>query len=747
MPFPFYRQRDAMDCGPACLMMAAAAHGQKYPLTLLRERSYLGREGVSAQGIMEAAESVGFRSMAVKVPFDTGHDTACLTTAPLPCIAHWNQNHFVVVYKADQKQAWVADPAAGKFKVSRADFEKSWASDAGQGVLILLEPGPQFYQPTHEHLTETARLSSIFGYVRPYRRLIFQLLIGMVLGSLFLLVFPFLTQSIVDFGIDNRNLGFIYLMLAAQLMLFISQLVVQFLQSRILLFIGTRINVAMVSDFLTKLMRLPARFFDTKLTGDLLQRIGDQARVETFLTHSVLPILFSVVNFIIFGLVLFLYNTLIFSIFILAAVLYVVWILFFLRRRKELDYLRFQQAGENSSTLIELIQGMQEIKLQGSERKRRRIWANVQAKLFHTNLRSLHLAQWQEAGAGFINQTKNIVITFLAAKAVMDGQMTLGMMLATQYMVGQLDGPLQQFIAFIRAAQDAKLSLVRMAEIHDQPDEDAIAPPHHGEGWEGDIRLENLSFRYSPLDPEVLQNISLDIPYGKVTAIVGTSGSGKTTLVKLLLGFYQPTQGSIKIGAHALASIPPSQWRPHCGAVMQDSFIFSDTIANNITECDERPDLVRLRHAVQIANIQSFIEALPLGYNTKIGTQGNGISQGQRQRLLIARAVYKNPDFLFFDEATNALDANNERVIVENLEAFYQGQTLTNYEEAGEGIKNGSRAKTVVIVAHRLSTVRHADQIIVLEKGCLIEQGTHEELVARQGAYFHLVKNQLELGS
>lgn len=753
--FTLYRQRDAMDCGPTCLMMIAHHYGKSYTLPYLRDLCHISREGVSALGITEGAESIGLRALSVKVPFEN-HQEAALLTAPLPCIAHWNQSHFVVIYKMTKTHVWIADPGAGKFKLKRADFEKSWLSDKEQGVLILLEPSPDFYTLDSPVSTQTGSFSHLFQYLKPYKGLVSQLIIGMLLGSVFQLILPFLTQSVVDIGIENQNIGFVYLVLIGQLILFLSQMIVSFVQNRILLHIGTRVNIALVTDFLIKLMHLPIGFFDTKMTGDLMQRIGDQSRIESFLTQSSLSIVFSSINFIIFSIVLLLYNPLIFFVFIIAAVAYIAWISIFLKKRKEIDYVRFQQASDNQNTLIELIQGMQEIKLQGSERKRRQEWAGIQAKLFNISLRSLNLGQWQEAGATFFNQSKDIIITIIAAQAVIEGKMTLGMMMAAQYMVSQLNAPLQQFIAFIRAAQDAKISMERLAEIHQQPNEDAflqnslgleqtlilrgagptvtssgnfesfpnLEPPHLSRG----LILENLSFKYNALDSEVLQNISLEIPHGKVTAIVGTSGSGKTTLVKLLLGMYRPTKGVIRFGNLSLNHITPSVWRKNCGAVMQDGYIFSNTIAQNITESTEIIDKSRLLYAVQTANIQEFIETLPLGYNTKIGARGNGISQGQRQRLLIARAIYKNPQFLFFDEATNALDANNERVIVENLQNFYQN-------------------RTVVVVAHRLSTVKNANQIVVLEKGQIVEIGTHNELVKSQGAYFNLVKNQLELGA
>jgi ATP-binding cassette, subfamily B, bacterial len=725
--FPFYKQRDAMDCGPTCLMMVAAFYGKYYPLPYLRQHCYISRDGVSALGIMEGAEAIGLKPLTVKVTYDQNLDDGCLMNAPLPCVAHWNQNHFIVVHKVTRTHVWIADPGAGKFKLPRKDFEKSWLSDTNQGVLILFETTPDFFKADKATPQSSLGFASLLTYLHPYRNLIVQLVIGMLLGSVFQLIAPFLTQSIVDIGIENQNIGFIYLILVGQIVLFISQLAVGF---RILLHIGTRINVAMVSDFLIKLMRLRISYFDTKMAGDLMQRIGDQTRIETFLTQSMLNIVFAFINFIVFSVVLMLYNVTIFLIFVGIAVCYITWITLFLKKRKEIDYIRFQQASDNQNSLIELIQGMPEIKLQGSERKRRQLWAGIQAKLFNTSLKSLNLGQWQDAGAGFFTQTQNLLITVIAAKAVIDGSMTLGMMMATQYIVGQLNAPLHQFIAFIRAAQDAKISMERLNEIHQELDEDdglqdalgletmQMPMPFH---------IENLSFRYNPLQDDVLKNITLTIPQGKVTAIVGTSGSGKTTLVKLLLGMHTPTQGSIKVGNLNMKHMTPNAWRKHCGAVMQDGYIFSQTIAENIAESGEILDRAKLLNAVQVANIQEFIETLPMGYNTMIGARGNGISQGQRQRLLIARAVYKNPDFLFFDEATNALDANNERIIVENLAQFFQN-------------------RTVVVVAHRLSTVKNADQIVVLEKGEMVEVGTHAELVTKRGAYFNLVKNQLELG-
>ena len=646
------------------------------------------------------------------------------------------------------KNVWVADPNSGKYKLSRADFEKSWISDEGKGIAILFETTPAFYTASEVSEKKSLGFYALLQYLKPFHALIFQVLLAILSTSAFQLIAPFLTQSIVDVGILNQNLQFIFIILGAQLVLTVLNLSVSFVQSRILLHIGTRINVALITDFLIKLMRLPIAYFDTKTSGDLMQRIGDQSRIESFLTQSSLSIIFSVLTFIISGVLLALFNLTVLFIFLVAAVCYITWIIVFLKRRKELDYVRFQQASENQSNLVELIQGMPEIKLQGSERKRRQKWASIQAKLFNVSLQSLNLAQLQDAGAFFINQSKDLIITVVAAKAVIDGKISFGMLVAIQGLVAQLNAPLQQFIGFIRSWQDAKISLERLNEIQDQADENVFAQnslgfddfvfgggaemllatsPQNATTIQRDLNLQNVSFKYNPLFENVLTDVSLVIPHGKITAIVGTSGSGKTTLIKLLLANYPITQGSIKLGNTKLQNIQPKIWKAHCGVVSQEGFIFSDTIANNICECDERIDKNKLLRAVHLAIIQEFIEEQTLGYNTKIGAQGLGLSQGQRQRLLIARAVYKNPDFLFFDEATNALDANNERVIVENLNTFFQN-------------------RTVVIVAHRLSTVKNADQIVVLERGRIIESGAHTELIQKRGAYFELVKNQLELG-
>ncbi|MDT8307908.1 MAG: peptidase domain-containing ABC transporter [Bacteroidales bacterium] len=726
--FPFYQQHDSMDCGPACLRMIAKYHGRTWTLETLREKSYLTREGVSLMGISDAAESIGFHTTGVKLSWDQ-----LLEEAKLPVIIHWNQNHFIVLYKISRNRAFVADPAHGLLQFSKEEFLSHWISDVENqqpvGVALLLEPTPRFYYEEGE-VQRKRGFSFLMPYLKPHKKLITQLFLGLLLGSVLQLIFPFLTQAIVDIGIGNQNISFIYLILIAQLVLFISRLSVDFIRSWILLFITTRVNVTVLSDFLAKLMRLPISFFDTKMTGDIIQRIGDHKRIENFLTGQTIVTLFSLFNLVIFGIVLLIYDWRIFLVFIIGSLIYVWWILLFLKKRKNLDHKQFAKLSENQSTTIQLITGMQEIKLQNSEKLKRWEWEKIQAALYKISMKGLSISQYQQSGSLLINESKNIIITVIAATSVVNGYMTLGMMLAVQYIIGQLNAPLMQLVEFVHVAQDAKISLERLEEIHQRDDEE-----HADESRlnyypaKKDINIKDVSFQYEgPHSEEVLKNMSVHIPEGRVTAIVGTSGSGKTTLIKLLLGFYRPVNGSIEIGNTSLEHYNSRWWREQCGAVMQDGFIFSDTIARNIAVSDEKTDKQRLIHAVNIANIDDFIEGLPMAYNTKIGQDGIGLSQGQKQRILIARAVYKNPQYLFFDEATNALDANNEKVIMEHLNSFFIG-------------------RTVIIVAHRLSTVRNADQIIVLNKGVLVEHGTHETLTQLKGEYYQLVKNQLELGS
>jgi len=726
--FPHYSQPDAMDCGATCLRMAAKYYGKSYTSQTLRKRSFITREGVSLLGISDAAESIGFRTMGVKTPFEKLEKENVT-----PFIAHWRQNHFVVVYKITKDKVFVADPAKGKITYTKQEFLKYWFSSKENGedvgIALILQPTPDFYEQEDEKADKTKFLF-LFQYLRPHKKLIVQLVLGLILGSLLQLIFPFLTQSIVDFGIANNNLSFIYLVFIAQMVLFVSRMTVDFIRSWIMLHISTRINISLISDFLIKLMKLPIGFFDTKMTGDLLQRIGDHHRIESFLTGQTLNTLFSFFNLIIFGAVLAWYSLKIFLIFVIGSALYIGWIYLFMKRRRELDFKRFQEASSEQSNVIQLIQGMQEIKLQNAEKQMRWGWERIQVRLFKVSLKGLALSQYQQTGTVFINETKNILISFLAAYSVIQGQMTLGMMLAVQYIIGQLNAPINQFIGFMQSLQDAKISLERLGEIHNQEDEEnleddkvAILPVDKS------IRLKNIKFQYDkPHGAMVLDEVSLSIPGNKITAIVGTSGSGKTTLVKLLLGFYELNSGEILVGENKLQNFSQSWWRGQIGAVMQDGFIFNDTIAKNIAVGQENIDKEKLLEAVKTANIQEFIESLPLGYNTKIGGEGHGLSQGQKQRILIARAVYKNPHYLFFDEATNALDANNEMVIMNNLNQFFKG-------------------RTVVVVAHRLSTVKNADQIVVIEKGKIVETGNHQDLTKLRGSYYELVKNQLELGN
>ena len=725
-------QLDAMDCGPSCLRMIAKYYGKSFSVQQLREKSCILRTGVNLSGLSEAAESIGLRTICVRTSIQKLKEQA-----KLPCIIHWNQVHFVVLHKiSKEKEKYffhIADPAYGLIKYEEHEFKNCWITTvrdgAEKGIAMFLETTPQFYEAEAIRY-EGLSIWFLLKYVKPYRLMVNQLIIGLFLGSLLQLVLPFLTQSIVDQGIGHRNLNFIQLVLFAQLILVISRMLVDVIRRTILLHISTRVNVSLISDFLTKLMKLPMQFFDSKLTGDLIRRIEDHKTIETFLTQSVLNIIFSTITIFIFGVVLAVYNLKIFILFLIFSILYIGWVRLFMKKRADLNKKNFEQMSLYQSNLMQLIYGMQDIKLLGCEKQKRWEWENIQAALFRINIRSLNLGQVQQVGAGLINEVKNILITVLSAVAVLDGHITLGVMLSIQYIIGQMQGPIEQFVSFMQQGQDARMSLERLGEIHGQADEERSDQNDAIELGHGlPITFRNVSFTYgSQKSKNVIQDLSLEIPYGKTTAIVGLSGSGKTTMIKLMLGFYPPTGGEVLLGNHALKNISFRTWRKHCGVVMQEGYIFNDTIANNIAQGAEEIDKERLLYSVRMANIQEYIEGLPLRYNTKIGNTGQGLSQGQKQRLLIARAIYRNPEYIFFDEATNALDTNNERIIQENLNRFFSG-------------------KTVVVVAHRLSTVKDADQIVVLKQGQIIEKGTHAELIQLQGDYYHLVKNQLELSN
>lgn len=726
--FPHYKQAEEKDCGPTCLKIIAKHFGRALNIQTLRSLAETTREGSSLLGLSEAAEQIGFHTIGVKMNF------VKLKEVTLPCILHWNANHFVVVYKIKKEKIYISDPAHGLIQYNIKEFLKFWIGNnttetTKQGIALLIQPTPNFYNDGLGS-EEDARFNFTFvsRYLFKYKKFILQLAIGLLAGSLLQLIVPFLTQSIVDVGIQNQDINFVFLILFAQLFLFMGRTALEVIRGWILLHLSTRINISLISDFFIKLMKLPISFFDTKMTGDLLQRINDHRRIEKILTTSSLNVLFSMVNFVIFGAILAYYSLQIFGIFLLGSTLYFGWVLFFFKRRKALDYKRFSEVSQEQSKVIELINGMQEIKLHNAERQMRWNWEFVQARLFKVGIKSLALEQTQSVGSSFINELKNILITVFAAKLVINGEITLGMMLAISYIVGQLNAPVTQLINFLRDAQDAKISLERLGEIHNKEDEEKVSNQKVKKLAENiDFNLKNLTFRYPGGMEPVIKKLDLTIPANKVTAIVGVSGSGKTTLMKLLLGFYHVENGEIRIGDHNLKNIARNVWRDHCGVVMQEGYIFNDTIAKNIAIGSDLIDEERLLHAVNVANIKPYIDSLPLGFNTKIGLEGIGLSSGQKQRLLIARAVYKNPKFLFFDEATSALDANNEKVIMENLDEFF-----TN--------------KTVVVIAHRLSTVKNAHQIVVLDEGKIVEVGSHDELTRQRKNYYNLVKNQLELG-
>ena len=730
--FPHFKQNNSSDCGPTSLRMIARHYGLDYSMEMLRKRCHITRRGVNLLGISEAAEYIGFETAGVKVTFEQLAEEGVF-----PCILHWNQNHFVVCYgiekcKRGGYKIHISDPASQRLTYTKDEFERCWigpqADENSNGVALMLEPSDDFGKIEDEYRKNSRSMLSFVRYFTPYHSMIGQLVLAMLVGSVIQMILPFLSQAMVDQGINGRNLNIITLILFAQLGFFVATLSIDYIRSWIMLHMNSRIDIQLIADFLIKLTAMPLQFFDSRMTGDILQRIGDHGRIKNFLLSNSMRIVFSLINFVVYLAILAYYNVLVLAIFVVGNTLYVAWISFFMRYRRELDIKRFNQSAMEQSKMIQLVQGMQDIKLNNCERQKRWEWERIQVRLFQIGLKGLRIGQIQQSGSVFFAQTTHILIYYIAAKSVVEGSMTLGMMMSLTYIIGQVSAPIGEFIGFAQSFQDAKISLERLNEIHSQDDEETnIDKKLSTLPKERDIEIKDLSFSYTGSERELaLKNISLSIPAHKVTAIVGESGCGKTTLIKLLQGFYEPTHGSITVGDTMLSDINPHTWRAATGSVMQDSFIFSDTIANNIAVNSDETDKEQMMNAARMARIDDFVESLPMGYDTIIGMEGKGVSQGQRQRILIARAIYKNPKYIFLDEATNSLDATNEAKIMDNLRKFYEG-------------------RTVVISAHRLSTVRDADQIIVMNAGEIVERGNHYSLLKKRGRYYELVKHQINV--
>lgn len=724
MHYPLYRQLDSKDCGPTCLRMVARFYGRKLSPDYARSLCGTGRSGSTLLALSEAAEAIGMRTAGVRLTWEE-----LVYKVDLPCILMWRDRHYVVCYRIVGEKVILGDPAAGILKYSRDVFLRNWKGDSDKGIALLMSPGEEFREDTDDGGRPRITFRSLLRYLTPYTRQVIQIVSAILLGSLLNFIFPFLTQFVVDIGIPERDLTFIILILIAQFVLMFGRTANDLIKNWLMLHVTVRISLSLIKDFLSRMMRLPIAFFDSRLTGDLIQRINDFDRIQRFLTGSLISMSMALIALLVYGGVLLSYSSTVLCIFLTGSILYILWILLFLRQRKKLDYMRFQELAGSQSNVIQLIHGMQEIKLNNCGERKRKEWEDIQIRLFRISLKGMSLTQAQTLGGTFIDQAKNILMSFAAAYSVVRGDMTLGMMMALQYVIGQMNAPIYELVGFIQQTQDTAISLERLNDINSLTDEQEQRSGTEAEiPRSADIGIRDVTFRYGgPRSPAVLRGISLNIEAGKTTAIVGVSGSGKSTLLKLILGFYAPSSGQITLGGKDLSGHSIKAWRQACGTVMQEGFIFSDSIAGNISVSDDTPDMQRIQYALRTAMLDEFVNSLPQKERTEIGEDGLNLSVGQKQRVLIARAIYKNAPYLILDEATNSLDANNERLIQSSLDGFYKD-------------------RTVIVVAHRLSTVRNADKIVVMDRGRIVEEGRHEDLIRRKGHYYHLVINQLELG-
>ncbi len=725
MRFPFTRQFDQMDCGPACIRMVAAAHGRHYPLSYLRSLSHLTREGVSVAGIRDALAQIGMESLSFEMTLEQLREKC-----PLPAILHWEQNHFVVLYEAKRSRwsgRWhysVANPAYGKHTFSEESFSRFWLNGE-KGVVVAISPTEDFY--SRKDVKEKHSLVRFARrYVWPYKWEMSQSALGMLFGLFLSLVTPFLTQAMVDDGIGLRDMSLIVSIMLAQLFIFFGTFSMGLISSWVSLYMSTRINISVLSDYLTKLLRLPMTFFETKSVGDYQQRLGDHGRLQSFVTYNTLSTLFALVSVPFYLAIIAWYSPVILAAYLLLTAASTGWMMWFFRRRKALDYEQFRISSENQNRQYELLQGITDIKLNAYDDYKMEEWRSLQERQYGMSQKVLRLEQVQSTGFMLIGQLRNIFITCWIAAEVVSGELTLGMMMSISAIIGQVNGPLSQLIGFLQQLQNARISLERSEEVHLCQNEDTPQQAELPADRPLDIHVSDLSFSYTGrIGTEVLSHIDLHIPAGSMTAIVGESGSGKTTLMKLLLKFYAPTSGEICLGDRPLSHYTAKSVRQAAGIVMQDNFLFSDTVARNIM-LGEAPDEKRLAEAVHVACLDDYVARQPLGLLTKVGSEGIGVSGGEKQRIMLARAAYKHPCYLLLDEATSSLDAENERRITEHIAQRFAGCTR-------------------IVIAHRLSTVRHADQIIVLRHGRVVEAGTHDALVKQRGYYYDLIHNQLEL--